>query len=142
MTKYTDLLAKSDCNSPTQASQATHGTWKLRETYRKESTSLSTRKSTPSLLEHHINSKSILDSNHAELTDSGSSPTFSTESSFSFSYLGGGGEENAHKALSSPFQNRSKSVALCYYHHLYSRRQESTNLQPLYNYTYKNSAGK
>lgn len=37
---------------------------------------------------------------------------------------------------SLPFKNNTKSVALCYYHHLFNQRKNSKNLLPLYNYTY------
>ncbi len=69
--------------------------------------------------------------------------TISTESSFSHLSLSDFSSHN-HNQTSLPFQqdNRAKSTALCYYHHLYNQRtaESSRNLLPLYNYTYKNES--
>lgn len=67
-----------------------------------------------------------------EIRESISDSTTSSESSISYLSLS---DKNSQQ-LSLPFQNNAKSVALCYYHHLFNQKKNSKNLLPLYNYTY------
>ncbi len=127
-----DLLNKN--NTVNQS-----GTWRLRETYLKPNSTI-----------HKTQSKNYLDkfqnSVNASENPISTTTTISTESSFSQMSLSDFSSNQINQASQFFRQNqqnsKTKSTALCYYHHLYNQRTaESTkNLLPLYNYTYMNGS--